>query len=354
MLSDQRMQRISTALSEQGFSVDLYYRDYFKYTSRQKPEMPAVKGIRTFALRPWVSMGIGFYVNYNLLLLLKLLFKHTDMWYAVDTDTIPALAILSILRRKPLIYDAHEYFAEVPELKNKPIKKAIWHACTAFACKQAAVRITVSESLAEALEKRYGKPFECIRNVPVLNRQSFPASPMDKPVILYQGALNRGRKLETLIRAMQHLPEFRCIIAGEGDLSRELRAMAAGATNIEFKGLLTPDELKTLTPKCFAGYNLLDAEDSLSYRYSLSNKYFDYMHAGVPSISSTLPEYLKLNERWKCGVCIGDKENELIQLLQGWKNNPSEYLMLRENAKFAADSENWDTEKLKLGTLLKF
>lgn len=42
------------------------------------------------------------------------------------------------------------------------------------------------------------------------------------------------------------------------------------------------------------GINLL-TDEGLSYRYSLANKFFDYVHAGIPQICIAFPEYKKLN-----------------------------------------------------------
>jgi hypothetical protein len=85
--------------------------------------------------------------------------------------------------------------------------------------------------------------------------------------------------------------------------SSQIEIQKSKLTNVAFKGLLSPNELKRISAQCFVGYNLLNAQ-SLSYYYSLSNKYFDYVQAGIPSISSHLPEYELLNSEYGCGVCI--------------------------------------------------
>ncbi len=245
-----------------------------------------------------------------------------------------------------LIFDSHEFFAEVPELENKPLKKNIWHAVTQAGINQSKDRYTVSESLAKALEKRYGRPFKTIRNVPYYKEKDVHHK-FDKPTIIYQGALNKGRELELLINVMKMMPEFNCIIIGEGDLSELLRQKAGKAENIEFMGLLTPDEINNITQKAFFGYNLLDISCE-SYYYSLSNKYFDYMQSGVPSISSKLPEYEFLNSTYNCGICIQNSETELIQQLKYYIKNREAYEKLQQNALLASLKNNWETECQKL------
>ena len=76
------------------------------------------------------------------------------------------------------------------------------------------------------------------------------------------------------------------------------------------------------------------------------------MHAGLPSISSNLPEYLSLNKEWNCGISIDNKAEELRTVLRNWLSNPSEYMKLKENAMFASRQNHWDEEKKKLIPLL--
>ncbi len=347
IISDQRIIRIAGTLSDH-FRVIVYYRHFFKY----KPvDSDASFPFETHSIRSVFKQGVLFYLWYNLLLLVRILFRKADHLYAVDSDTLPAFTILSKLKRKPLVFDSHEYFTEVPELMDHPFKKKIWHWVTRAGVRQSSLCLTVGAELATILEKVYGKPFSCIRNLPSFD----PSKEHEKSeprVILYQGALNEGRELELLIDAMQDLPEFHCILAGEGDLSQSLRDRAASNKHIQFAGLLTPEVLKELTRKCFAGYNLL-SPSSLSYYYSLSNKYFDYMHAGVPSISSMLPEYMALNAVHACGVCINNSRQELVSTLRSWVNDQTHYHKLKENAIIASQKLSWENEQKLLLNLFQ-
>jgi glycosyltransferase involved in cell wall biosynthesis len=348
IISDQRIIRIANTLTEEGFMVTVYYRHFFKFKA---VESNARFPFETKAINSMFKTGILFYLWYNILLFARLLFVKTDYLYAVDSDTLPSFTLLSLLKGRPLLFDSHEYFSEVPELLHSPMKKKIWDLVTRLGVKRSSACITVGPELAGVLEKKYGKPFTSIRNVPVYKQVRDVEKPA-RPVILYQGALNAGRELEMLIDTMKLTPEFDCILAGEGDLSKALRERAEGYANISFAGLLSPQALADLTLKCFAGYNLLVPE-SLSYYYSLSNKYFDYMHAGVPSISSRLPEYLALNSTYGCGVCISNISEELALTLRTWLDDQSHYRKLKENAIIAAGKMNWENERQLLINLFK-
>ena len=181
-LSDQRMQRIAAALDEGAWSPEVYYRAHYKY-NKGKALKPISFPYKTQSLDTIFRSGVLFYLFFNVLLFFKLIFKKTSAYYAVDSDTILAFTLLSKLRSKPLVYDAHEYFAEVPELKGKTLKKKLWHALTQWGVKQAKVCITVGPELAIELQKIYGKPFACVRNVPTLIEE-MPAPPQDKKTII--------------------------------------------------------------------------------------------------------------------------------------------------------------------------
>lgn len=351
IFSDQRMKRIASALVEMGYDVEILYRHYFKYKSIETRHSEQT-AYSTHAYKIPFKSGIGMYLLLNHRYFWSQLLKPADVYYAVDSDTLPAFTLLSIIKRKPLIYDAHEYFTEVPELKS-PWKKSIWDWITKWGVKHSQVRYTVAEGLAKELSKRYGKPFGVVRNVPVLAQTTTTSKQFERPCIIYQGALNEGRQLELLIDAMRQLAECDCYLIGEGDLSVYLRARAKDLKNVYFKGLMSPEELRIITPSCFAGFNLLEAKNSLSYYYSLSNKYFDYMHAGVPSISSHLPEYKLLNTATSAGVCIDDTVDAMVSTIRLWLNNRQIYEKLRENAILASKSYNWGNEKENLKTLIQ-
>jgi hypothetical protein len=343
---DQRMIRIASSLQGFGYDVRLIFRLVIKYgkTTESNANFPFV--ILPMSVFP--QQGILFYLFYNLKLFFKLLFAKADVFYAVDSDTLLAMTFLSIIKRKPLIYDAHEYFAEVPELNGQPFKKKIWHLITQLGVNRSALNITVSNTLAERLEKRYKNAFNVLRNLPICHSLNHIPKAV-KPVVIYQGALNQGRELELLIRCMSQLKNFECWLVGEGDLSEKLRELKTElkADNVTFLGVLSPKELKKITPQCFVGFNLLD-DSSISYQDSLSNKYFDYMHAGIPSLSSNLAEYMVLNNIWQCGICIQNSETVLVATLNELINKPSKYDFLKNNALIASQSLNWENESKNL------
>ena len=330
------MQRICETLADDGYAVTLVGR---KLARSEKLEVR----YSTKRLFCFFTRGKAFYIEYNIRLFFFLLFKRFDVICAIDLDTILPALFVSKLKGKPLGYDAHEYFQEVPEVVHRKRIKKFWERVAAFTIPKTAFRYTVSEGLAREFKKLYGSEFEVVRNLPKYLKSTIEES--EAPFILYQGALNAGRGLETLINAAQGL-SVKVKIAGEGDLSRELRKQVKDMnlqSKVEFLGFLEPPELKALTPKAFLGYNLLENK-GLSYFYSLSNKFFDYTMAGVPCLVSPFPEYVSLQSTHGIGIIADLSEKDIISKTEMLLNDREKYTALSEAAILASEILNWENE----------
>ena len=286
---DQRMQRICGSLAAAGYQVQL--------VGWQRPGSPPLL-LQPYAqhrLRGWFQKGKLFYLEYNLRLLLYLLGQRAAAWCACDLDTALPIWLRARLGGQPLVYDAHELFTEVPEVVARPAVQRLWRAVEAFVVPRARLAYTVGPALARVFAERYGRPFGVVRNVSRF--EGAPAAPDAGSYILYQGALNVGRGLEQLLDAMPQV-RGRLVLCGEGDLSAALRAQAtrlglleSGSYpegQVEFRGFVLPDALREVTRQAALGLNLLE-NTGLSYYYSLANKFFDYVHAGIPQVLIDFP-----------------------------------------------------------------
>lgn len=347
---DQRMQRVCCAYFERGYAVQLYGRKL----AGSPPLLHQPYG--QFRFSCFFQSGKLFYLEFNLRLFASILKTRPSAIWAADLDTMPAAALASWFTGAVLLYDAHEYFTETPELHGRPLVRKIWETLAQWTVPRANYALTVSESLAEILQARYRRPFLTIRNVPILRKgnsglvkKAFP------PVILYQGVLNAGRGLETAIMAMHLLPELELWLAGEGDLSDTLRALVRQEkleSKIHFLGKLLPERLAQLTPRAFVGINLLDGR-SESYYYSLANKTFDYVQAGVPSVHLDFPEYRRLNAQWECFVLLPELSAQaLAGAIRHLLEDPVNYQRLCRNCIEAAKEWNWEKEKRALPLIL--
>lgn len=344
------MARICRTLSDTGFEVEIIGR------KRKKSIQLQTKKYKQIRLNCFFEKGKLFYIEYNFYLFLYLLFKKCDIISSVDLDTILPCTLISKIRSKKLVFDAHEYFTEVPEVTNRKIVKGIWEIVAKGCIPQANKAYTVGESLAEIFIKKYKKDFSVIQNVPNLNdKKNFKHQiPNSKPIILYQGALNEGRGIEETIGTMKNIDaEF--WIAGEGDLSGIVRKKVLEnnlSDKIKFLGYVSPDDLKAITQKATVGINVLQNK-GLSYYYSLSNKFFDYMHAGIPQVCASFPEYQKINDTFEIALLCECNENAIFESINQLLKDKSLYENLQSNCLKAALVYNWKNEEQKLILIYK-
>lgn len=346
LLQDQRMMRICSTLESAGYAVELVGR-----LKKESAPLP-VRAFRQTRLLCFFQKGILFYAEYNIRLWVYLLRRRFDAVCAVDTDTLPACFLAAGIKGKACVLDAHEYFSEVPELAQRPLVKKVWEIIAALLIPRLRHCYTVGEMLAEALSDRYDVPFGVIRNLPL--RRGDPVSdrrPGTPFIILYQGMLNEGRGLEEMIGAMDRLEGVQLWLVGHGDLATTLRRQAAHlvqADKVVFYGFLPPEQLWAFTAKADIGINLL-ADSGLSYRYSLANKAFDYIQAGLPSIQMDFPEYRRLNEQFGVFACIESlTENAIAEAVTRLRDNHAYYNTLRRNCIQAAAVLHWEAEAPRL------
>jgi glycosyltransferase involved in cell wall biosynthesis len=344
---DQRMIRICTSLSESGYEVLLVGR---KLSGSIELSDQVFEQKR---LNCWFTRGKFFYIEFNLRLFFYLLFKSADAYSAVDLDTLVACTLLSKIRSKVLVFDAHEFFEEVPEVTHRVFTKKVWQTVAKWFIPHADLAYTVNRALADIFSKKYHRTFEVIRSVPYPIGDIKPRV-KDPKIILYQGALNKGRGLPELITAMQHIDAL-CWIAGEGDLSGELRRLVEDLKlkqKVKFLGYVQPDELKHLTVKAYLGYNVME-NTGLSYYYSLANKFFDYIQAEVPQVCAPFPEYQHINQKFEVAVLCNCEVKEIANTINDLLFNEEQYQNLRTACKRAKRVFNWEDEDEKLKSMYR-
>ena len=77
--------------------------------------------------------------------------------------------------------------------------------------------------------------------------------------------------------------------------------------------------------------------------------FFDYIHAGLPQVTVSYPEYRKLNQTYKVAVLLEELDPEKIaEALNNLLVNDVLYNELRENCLKARETLTWQQEEKKL------
>ena len=361
LVFDQRMQRICSSMAGFGYNVTLVGRE--KPGSPALPEMP-FKQVR---LSLHYQKGKLFYLEYNFKLYRYLLSQQIDALCAIDLDTIVPVYLASKKKGIPRMYDAHEFFTEMIEVKRRPIIHFTWKKIEEWLVPKFKHGYTVGRAIADDLKKLYGVDYELIRNVPKYSepkdeKAAVPGAiheifenfnrqcPEPVPFIFYQGALNEGRALLPMLEAMKTV-NARMLMAGSGNMEDEVKRFIR-TNQLDHKvflcGNIDPKLLKYMTDRCFCGITLYDTFSKNQY-YSLGNKFFDYIMARKPQVCVNYPEYAAIIKQFPVALPIPDTAPLTIaSALNNLLQDGVLYKTLQSGCETAALALNWEKEALQL------
>jgi glycosyltransferase involved in cell wall biosynthesis len=339
------MHRICGSLAQNGYEVILVGRKL------QNSKPLEHKDFHQKRLRCFYNKGFLFYAEYNIRLFFFLFTNKADAICAVDLDTIIPCLLVSGLKSVYRIYDAHEYFTELKEVRTRPAVKKIWKWVEGFCVPRFEFGYTVSDGLRNEFTERYNRNYSVIRNMPLLipSNDDLP----NEKYLFYGGAVNEARGFEVLIPAMKQIP-FKLIVAGDGNFMSQLKNLIAEngvQDRVELKGLVSPKELRRYAMKATLGLGLAEKEGINQYM-ALPNKFFEYMHAGLPQIAMNFPEYRKINEEFGVGVLLNELSiNDVVHRINQIMSNNALLQQMKAACQQAKKVYNWNQEEQKL---LKF
>lgn len=381
---DQRMQRICSSLAANGYSVTIIGVQRSDHTGIPIPPLYKTpyqqKLIWCFFLK-----GPLFYIEFNIRLLILLTWLSYDIACAIDLDTVLPVLAATTIKRKKRVYDAHEFFTEMKEVRTRPIISAIWRSIEWISLPHFKRGYTVNQDLSDLFFNRIQIKYEVVRNLPSLSSSDtlprilsekkadvlaetlleeskiayiFASNELNQLLnnqlkdkfIIYQGAVNHGRGFETLIPAMQQV-DAPLLIVGTGNFLTEVEYLI-NQHNLSEKVFLHPPippaELKQLTPLAYLGITIFEP-DGVNQYYSLANRFFDYMAAGIPQVCVNYPAYAEICKQYPFALLINDIE---IDTLSNAMNNLLSDTVLYNSLKLvcpeATKNLNWEKESERL------
>jgi glycosyltransferase involved in cell wall biosynthesis len=356
LATDQRVQKSCLVLKEYGYEVLLVGRHL--QNSGSVGHLP----YNTLRMHLLFTKGPLFYFFFNLRLFFLLLFNKADLLYSNDLDTLLPNYLVSKLKGIPLIYDSHELFCEVPELQNERFKKRIWEKLESAIVPKLRYCITVNQSIADYFFKKYSTRFSVVRNIPApINTEKIKTKtelklPTDKRIVIFQGSgINIQRGAEELVESMRYLDKVHLLIIGGGDVFphlKELIKTSGLGSKITIIDKLPKEELIHYTKNSDLGLSI-DKDTNLNYRYSLPNKLFDYIQAGIPVLASRLPEIERIISAYEVGDFIDSHDPKHIAEKINLILNSPRYSEMKNNTVKAVEENNWEKEKETLLSVIR-
>lgn len=337
LVTDQRVHRSCMLMHEMGYDVALI--------GRRLPDSLPMPARPYRCIRMWLPFrkGPAFYAVFNVHLFFRLLFSRFDAVWTNDLDTLWASRLATKLKGKKLVFDSHEYFTGVPELVGRPRVQKFWKRIESRIVPKLPFMITVNDSIADLFRKEYNIPVLVVRNVPLRNTIKIPKTraelglPDDKKILLVQGrGINIDRGVEEMVLAMKQVEGALLLIIGGGDVFPVIQKMVADEKLQDKVITMAPmnrEDLMQYTMAADIGLTL-DKDTNINYRFSLPNKIFDYIQAGIAVMCTNLVEVANIVNTYAVGTVTASSApdalaatvNKMISdeaQLNEWKNNSS-------------------------------
>ncbi|CAG9620202.1 glycosyltransferase [Sutcliffiella rhizosphaerae] len=283
--------------------------------------------------------------------------KKMDIIHCNDLAPLPIAVFTKIFLNKniKIVYDAHEYQTERNGLRG--IRKVFSEITEKILIKIPDQIITVSEGIAQEYKDKYNiKKPAIIYNCPFyvndiksnIFREKFGIA-KDKTIFLYQGGLYKGRGLEITLSTFSKISKHNVLVViGFGQLEHLVKQYADKYENVFFHEAVSTIELLSYTASADIGLCLIE-NTSLSYYYSMPNKYFEYSMVGLPLIVNNLYELEKITQKYNNGWIIDLTEESLSKTIEHiGSQNISEINVKSLNAKKLASDYNWENQERNL------
>lgn len=304
------------------------------------------------------NKGPLFYVEYNIRLFLQLLFLKKDILLSNDLDTLLPNFLINKIFSKKLVYDSHELFAEVPELKSRPKVKKVWLTLERSIFPKLKNVYTVNNSIANYYSKKYDVPVHVVRNISVKHRNkvidrelSIKIKGDKKMLIIIGSGINRDRGAEEAVEMMQLVENAVLYIIGGGDVFEKLRTMVTqlNLTNkVQIIDKMAYHQLMEYTKIADLGLSL-DKGTNLNYEFSLPNKVFDYIQCNIPILATNRKEVAQLINENSIGYITDTLQpNKLANYVNSIFKDKELYDRTKINLKRAAEKYTWEKESKKL------
>lgn len=349
LVCDNRVNKTCNSLVKYGLIVTLIGR---KFTS--SPTLN--RNYKCKLLNIFFKKNILYYAELNIKLFFYLLFTQQDYLWANDLDTLLPNYLVAKIKRKPLIFDSHEHFTEVPELKENPFAKKVWKSIEKHCIKGCNAVITVCNPIKDYFKKEYNKESVIVRNIPssVFKNDYFTPSKDKENLIVWQGAINVERGLEEICEAMQWV-EGKLIIMGEGGiktlLERKIKHLKI-EDKVELCGRLVFEEMIQKTRRAKLAISI-DKPTNGNYAISLPNKIFEYISCSVPVLVSDLQEIRHIVDNYHTGVYLKSyNPKDLSSQINDLISDNEKLDSIAQNCKKAAKELTWENEEIKIFNVL--
>jgi glycosyltransferase involved in cell wall biosynthesis len=278
-----------------------------------------------------------------------------DLYVAHDLPPLLPTVLAAKIRRKPVVYHAHELWSEtharVPFARFwRLIDRALVPLCDEV--------VTPEENRSRIYREEFGARRQplTVRNCPPYRSPIASTRLRDElerrgiafaTVVLYQGLIDSMRCIEEMAEATRYFDEgiVLVIIGGGWGKWADAPSRLAGYERIVLLPRVAYEDLPPYTASADIGI-LFYRNDCRNNYYCAPNKLFEYMMMGLPVIAANYPGMQALVEGEAVGLCVNPEDpNEIAGAVNRMAADPEARRTIRANGlRLSMERYNWENE----------
>jgi glycosyltransferase involved in cell wall biosynthesis len=268
-----------------------------------------------------------------------------------DFITLPVGVLLTLFRRRRLVYDAHESYADMlGDNVAGWIKRGV-RGMERLLIRRADAVITVGELLAAELQRRGARCTWVVGNWKspadfAVGQDDVAAVRAelglgDGLVATYIGWLNADRGVDQLLGAVAELPDVHLVIGGDGPFAPRVVQAAADCPRVHYLGYVDPLRVPVYTATADVIYYGLDASNP-NAAFSAPNKLFEALAAGKAVVCNRCGELGRIVDEEECGLVVDRLTKEALRDALAELVRPDRLAACQQAARRAgAERYNW-------------
>jgi glycosyltransferase involved in cell wall biosynthesis len=351
---DPRVRQEALALLSMGCRVRLLAWD----RDAKAPEWQEMEGVEVERVFLHSTHGRGtMQLFFYFLLYLRMFWRgvstNFDAVHCHDLDTLPLGWIMGVLKRRPVIYDAHESFVEMVQGSVYPALARLLYMTERFLIRRTDLLITVGEKLRAHFETLGARRSVVVGNwknlseysrTPEENRafRERAGIPPSSVAIVCITQLLKNRMIAELVEAARPFDDVVVVLAGRGELEPQVRHWAQTNPRVIYAGFLHAAEVAAWTCACDVVYCGFDTEMP-NFRFAAPNKLYEALAAGRPLLAPDAGEIGELLRRSKCGILLKDcSVRSVSEAIAEVRDPEIRGVMTRNALELGRGEMNWD------------
>lgn len=295
--------------------------------------------------------------------------QKADIYHFHDPELLPWMVKLKRKIGAKVIYDVHEDYPNdilsklwIPRFSRATIAN-YFNQYEKKQAKGLSFVIVAWPKIKEKFKKAGVDNVKIINNYPILDyfgqiANKIDIDPEQKEIkLIYVGGLTSIRGIKEIIKSLGFIKnkKAKLIIVGkfqEERLKEKLKTMTEWQKVI-FKGWLSQKEAYKEMQS--ANIGLICFLPAPNHMYSIPNKLFEYMAAGIPVVASDFYLLRKVVEGNDCGICVNPQNpKEIAKAINYLIEHPEEAKKMGENGRdVVLNKYNWQCESKRLLDIYK-